>query len=63
MIMSLKQKKIKIKQRIKLEVHNIYILKCCYSYNAGQNHLRSFFFFVYARYFTQQNYFQISNFA
>ena len=43
MIMSLKQKKIKIKPRIKLN-HNIHILKCCYSYNPGQNNLRSFFF-------------------
>ena len=43
MIMSLKEKKRKIKPRIKLS-HNIYILKCCYSYNPGQNNLRSFFF-------------------
>ena len=41
--MNLKQKKIKIKPRIKLN-HNIYNLKCCYSYNPGQNNLRSFFF-------------------
>ena len=47
MIMSLKQKKIKIKPRIKLN-HNIYNLKCCYSYNPGQNNLRSFFFFSFA---------------
>ena len=44
--MSLKQKRIKIKPRIKLN-HNIYILKCCYSYNSGQNNLRSFFFFSF----------------
>ena len=43
MIMSLKQKKIKIKPKIKLN-HNAYFLKCCYSYNSGQNNLRWFFF-------------------
>ena len=47
MIMSLKQKTIKIKPTIKLN-HNIYNLKCCYSYNLGQNNLRSFFFFAFA---------------
>ena len=41
--MSLKQKKVKIKPRIKLN-HNIWILQCRYSYNPRQNYLSSFFF-------------------